>query len=77
MPSTVGITVRAWRKATPARFVAAVLGASSLRGVLARAATAPPPGGFNSGGPDYRAVVLGTLLGRSRVPDGRQRHHDA
>ena len=34
-------------------------------------------GGFNSGGPDYRrAVVLGTLLGRSRVPDGRQRHRD-
>ena len=52
MPSTVGITERAWRKATPARFLAAALGCVVLAGCASQSATAPPPRGFNSGGPD-------------------------
>ena len=43
MPSTVGITERAWRNATSARFVAAVLGCVVLAGCASQSATAPPP----------------------------------
>jgi len=43
MPSTVGITERAWRNATPARFLAAVLGCVVLAGCASQSATAPPP----------------------------------
>ena len=43
MPSTVGITERACRRATPARFVAAALGCVVLAGCAGQSATAPPP----------------------------------
>ena len=33
--------------------------------------------GFNSSPGYRRTVVRGTLLGRSRIPDGSERHHDA
>jgi len=43
MPSTVGITERACRRATAARFVAAALGCVVLAGCASQSATAPPP----------------------------------
>ena len=43
MLSTVGITVRACRKATAVRFVAAALGCVVLAGCASQSATAPPP----------------------------------
>ena len=61
MPSTVGITERACRNATPARFVAAVLGCVVLAGCGSQSATAPPPAVSTPAAPTSAAPLSAEL----------------
>ena len=61
MPSTVGITERACRKATPARFVAAALGCVVLAGCASQSATAPPPAVSTPAAPTTAAPLSSEL----------------
>ena len=61
MPSTVGMTERACRRATPARFVAAALGCVVLAGCASQSATPPPPAVSTPAAPTSAAPLSAEL----------------